>query len=103
VQAPNELSRELRSAVLTGDHVRIGELAAGYITAVEQAWLALPQGDRARSPLAQQAKELLSWARDMAIIQRALNGEQLGIVENAIRYQSAGLPGSRSRGVQVRI
>jgi hypothetical protein len=101
--SPEKLSRKFRAAVLVGDHLRTGELAAEYISAFEQAWLLLPESERAVSPLPQQALELLAWAREMAIVQRALDAEQLAVVEKAIRYQPAGLPEPRSRAIQVRI
>ena len=103
VQTIDKISRELRSAVLAGDQVRTGELAAEYVTAFERVWLSLTQSERAVSSLPQQVRELMAWIREVTIIQRSLNAQQLAIVENAIRYQPAGPLQSRSRAVQVRI
>ncbi len=103
MQTIHKISRELRSAVLAADQVRIGQLAAQYISAFEHVWLSLPQSEREVSQLPQQVRELMAWAREMTIIQRSLNALQLTIVEKAIRYQPAGSLESRCPAVQVRI
>lgn len=66
-------------------------------------WESLPEPERAASPVPKQARELLSWARDVTIVQRALTIEQLSILEKACRYQPAGWLESRSRAIEVRV
>lgn len=85
----DKLSLEFRSAVLAGDHVLAGRLVAEYAAALEQYWGSLSGADRAASPIPQQAAELLSWAQGMTVVQRAMAGAQLAVVESAKRYNIA--------------
>jgi hypothetical protein len=85
----DKLSLEFRSAVLAGDHALAGRLVSEYGAALEQFWGSLSDADRAASPIPQQAAELLSWAQGMTVVQRAMAGAQLAVVESAKRYNVA--------------
>jgi len=82
----DRIARELRSAVLGADHAGAQRLAAEYTKALADFWEALPEPARANSTLATQANELLTWARGMTIVQRAILGEQLAVLEKSMRY-----------------
>jgi hypothetical protein len=92
--ALDSLSLELRSVVLGGDHVLAGRLVAEYATAVREFWESLPESERAASIVPTQARELLTWARGMAVVQRAMAAEHLAIVRKAGRYEPLREPGS---------
>ena len=96
----DNVARELRSAVLAADHVLAGRLASEYTKAVAEVWENLPQRERATSALPDQASELLRWARGMAIVQRAILGEQLAALEKTKRYTVDQVP-KRPGAVQV--
>jgi len=100
---PEKLASDLRSAVLAGDHVRADRAAREYTEALSEFWEKLPASGRARSPLPNVARELLSWARGMTIVQRAIAAEQLASVQRTRLYQQERI--SRVRGpssLQVR-
>lgn len=82
----DKLARDLRSAVLAADHAGAQRLAAEYTKALAEFWETLPESARATCTLATQANELLTWARGMTIVQRAILGEQLAVLEKSIRY-----------------
>ena len=92
----DSVARDFRSAILAADHVQAERLASEYRQALAEAWQNLPDSARADSKLPQQAHELLTWARGMTIVQRALLAEQLAVLDKAIRYASDRAPGSRS-------
>jgi hypothetical protein len=92
----DRIARELRSAVLAGDHVLAERLASEYREALAEAWQGLPQSVRAASPLPAQARETLTWARGMTIVQRAMLAEQLAVLDKSIRYASDRAPSRRS-------
>jgi F0F1-type ATP synthase membrane subunit b/b' len=91
--ALDKVARELRGAVLAEDHASAERLAGEYRAALEEAWRALPESARAASSLPQQARETLTWARGMTIVQRAMLAEELAILDKAIRYASDRAPG----------
>ena len=94
-QPLDELAREFRAAVLAGDHTLAGRLASEYAQALSHVWEALGEPERAASPLPAQANELLTWAREMTVVQRAMTAEHVAILDKAIRYQGGGArPGS---------
>ena len=99
----DKLSQQFRSAVLAGDHLGAERLALQYVEALREMWESLPEAERASSLVPKKALELLAWARDVAIVQRALTYEQLAILEKACRYQPSGWLESRSRAIEVRI
>jgi hypothetical protein len=88
-QQSDKLARELRAAVLAENHEKAELLAAQYTDAVHQQWMLLPAGERAASPLPKQSLELLTWVREMTIMQQALAAQHLAVVEKASRYQTA--------------
>ncbi len=85
----DKLACELRAAVLAENHEKAERLAAQYTDAVHQQWMLLPPGERAVSPLPKQSLELLTWVREMTIMQQALAAQHLAVVEKASRYQTA--------------
>jgi primase-polymerase (primpol)-like protein len=96
--ALHKIARELRSALLGGDQVRANQLVSEYAAAMREFWDSLPESDRVSSATPRQAAELLTWARDMTVVRRAMAAEQLGVVEKASRYRAAKTAGPlRSR------
>lgn len=87
--APDRLAHDLRAAVLGGDHPAALRLVAEYTEALREYWTALPPAERAVSTVPQQSLELMKWVRDMTLMQRAMTGEHLRIVEKFMRYQTA--------------
>ena len=85
----DKLACELRAAVLAENHEKAERLAAQYTDAVHLSWILLPAGERAVSPLPKQSLELLTWVREMTIMQQALAAQHLAVVEKASRYQMA--------------
>lgn len=88
-RAPDNLAHQLRAAVLGSDHAAVQRLAVEYSAALREYWTALEPGERAVSAIPQQSLELLKWVRDMTLMQRAMLGEHLRIVEKSRRYQTA--------------
>src|SRR5579862_9557766 len=82
-------SRGLRAAVIAADHAGAKVAVSNYVEALWQVWAALPEQERAVSALPGSVRELLSWAREMTIIQRSLMADQLRILEKASRYEGA--------------
>jgi hypothetical protein len=101
-QALHKISVDFRSALLGGDHVLAARLACEYTNAVRELWESLPEGDRAVSPIPQQATELMGWAHDMTVVRRAMAAAQLGVVQKASRYSAARSAESSRSGVQFR-
>jgi len=98
-QALHKISVELRTALLGGDHVLADRLVNEYAQAAREAWESLSDSERAASALPHQASELLTWAREMTVVRRAMAGAQLAVVEKAARYSAANRP---TQGVQFR-
>ncbi len=73
--------------MLGGDHVLAAQLISEYTDALRELWESLPEPDRTDSPLPKQSQELLAWAREMAVVQRAMAAEQLAIIRKAGGYQ----------------
>jgi len=88
-QAPDNLARGLRAAVLANDHEKATRLTVEYAAALREHWSALSLAERAASPLPKQSLELLTWVREMTILQEALAARHLAVVEKASRYQTA--------------
>jgi hypothetical protein len=86
---PNHLARELRAAVLGSDHTQAAGLAEQYTAAVSRQWALMSPAERASSGLPQQSRELLTWARDVAIMQHAMAAMHLSAIEKAHRYLAA--------------
>ncbi len=88
-QAPDNLARELRAAVLANDHEKATRLTVEYAAALREHWTLLSQQERAASPLPKQSLELLTWVREMTIVQQALAAEHLSMVDKASRSLTA--------------
>ncbi len=87
--SPDLLARELRAAVLGSDHNRATRLAEQYTAALSREWGRMPQTERASSGLPRQARELLTWAREMTLMQHAMAGQHLAAIQKANRYLTA--------------
>ena len=85
----DNIAQEFRSAVLASDHTLAERLASEYARSASQAWESLSESERDTSALPAQARELLTWARGMTIVQRALLAEQIAILEKASHYWQA--------------
>jgi hypothetical protein len=84
-----DLARELRAAVLAGDHEKATRLTVEYAAALREHWMTLSAAQRAASALPKQSLELLGWVRDMTLMQQAMAAQHLAMVEKAGRYQTA--------------
>jgi len=85
----DNLALQLRAAVLASDHEKATLLTVQYSAALQEHWTALKPKERSASPLPKQSLELLTWGRDMTILQQALAAQHLAAVEKASRYQTA--------------
>jgi hypothetical protein len=88
-QPQDNLARDLRAAVLANDHEKATRLTVEYTAALREHWSDLSLPERAASPLPKQSLELLTWVREMTILQQALAARHLAVVEKASRYQTA--------------
>jgi hypothetical protein len=88
-QPPDNLAHDLRAAVLASDHEEAARLTVEYTEAMGRHWMLLSDQERAASPLPKQSLELLTWVREMTMMQHALSAEHLSIIETASRYQAA--------------
>ena len=89
LQPPDNLALELRAAVLAGNHQKANRLTVEYSTALREQWATMSPEERTASPLPKQSLELLTWVRDMTIVQQALANQHLALVAKANRYQTA--------------
>jgi hypothetical protein len=85
----NHLARAIRAAVLGSEHNRAARLAEQYTAALLQQWALMSEAERASSGIPKQARELLTWARDVAIMQHAMAASHLSALEKAHRYLNA--------------
>lgn len=88
-QAPDSLARQLRGAVLGGDHAASARLVEEYAQALGEYWATLSPAERAVSSIPCHSLELLKWVRDMTLMQRGMTGEHLKMVKKSMRYQTA--------------
>ena len=86
---PDEVSRDLRAAVLGADHEQAARLAEEYTRAVQTQWEQMSDAERSASRLPKQAQELLTWARDVAAMHHAMAAQHLAALETAHRYLAA--------------
>ena len=93
-----ERSRELKAAIIGGDHAQAEQAVTGYVEALQHYWESLAGTERDSSPVPARARELLTWAREMTLIQRSLTADQLTVLQKASRYQG---PASPYAGLQV--
>ena len=96
----DNIAQQFRSAVLASDHTLADRLASEYAQAASELWQSLSDSERESSALPEQTRELLTWARGMTIVQRAMLAEQLAILEKASRYRQA-LAANRNSTMQV--
>ena len=87
--AMDKIARDLRAAVLATDHERATRLSAEYTEAVRQHWMLLSPAERAASSTPKQSIELLTWVRDMTLMQQGMAALQLSAVEKASRQLMA--------------
>jgi hypothetical protein len=85
----NHLARELRAAVLGSEHKQAARLAEQYTGALSQHWAGMSPAERASSGLPKQARELLTWARNVTIMQHAMAAAHLGAIEKTKRSLTA--------------
>jgi hypothetical protein len=85
----DDLARRLRAAVLASDHEKAERLTGEYAEAVREHWISLSAEERAVSPVSKQSLELLTWVRDMTLMQQAITAEHLAFVERANRRLTA--------------
>lgn len=97
----DNLASQLRAAVLASDHEEAARLTVDYSEALGRHWATLSDPERAASPLPKQSLELLTWVREMTIMQNALAVEHLSIIEQASRYQTARARYLRSASVDL--
>jgi len=88
-QLQDKLAYQLRAAVLAADHEKAARLTMEYCEALREHWMTLSAEERAVSALQKQSLELLTWVREMTIMQRALAAEHLRMIEKAKRYRTA--------------
>ncbi|MGB6940857.1 MAG: hypothetical protein WBE37_00505 [Bryobacteraceae bacterium] len=87
--APDRVARELRAALLANDHEKATRLSVKYSQAVQRHWTALSSEERAASSLPKLSIELLTWAREMTLMQQAMAARHLSDVETAGRQLTA--------------
>ena len=87
--ALDDVARELRAAVLAADHEKVARLTVEYARAVAAYWMSLDPKARDASAVPKQSLELLTWVREMALMQQAMAGEHLKLIGKAMRYQTA--------------
>lgn len=88
-QQLDKLAHEIRAAVLANDHADAARLTEAYVDALRDHWVTLERDERAASALPKLALELLAWAREMTILQRALAGEHVRALDKILRYRTA--------------
>jgi ferric iron reductase protein FhuF len=88
-RTPDDVARELRAAVLGSDHERATRLIDEYTEAVRQHWMLLSTSERAASSTPKQSIELLTWAREMTLMQQGMAALHLSDVEKASRQLMA--------------
>jgi hypothetical protein len=85
----DQVARELRAAVLGTYHEKATRLSAEYTEAVREHWMLLSTFERAASSLPKQSLDLLTWVRDMTLMQQGMAALQLSAVEKANRQITA--------------
>jgi hypothetical protein len=87
--ALDRVARELRAAVLASDHEKAARLSVEYSEAVRLHWIQLSSGERDTSSLPKLSIELLTWAREMTLMQQAMAARHLSDVETSGRQLTA--------------
>jgi hypothetical protein len=88
-RTPDDVARELRAAVLGTDHEKARRLTEEYTAAVRQHWMLLSTVERAASSMPKQSIELLTWVREMTLMQQGMAALHLSDVEKASRQLMA--------------
>lgn len=88
-QPPDNLARQLRAAVLANDHATAGRLIVEYSAALGEFWKTLSTAERAASSLPKQSLELLTWVREMTLMQQAMTAAHLSALDRASRQLTA--------------
>lgn len=85
----DNLARDLRDAVLGEDHAKATLLTVEFGEAMRAHWMTLSSEQRAASQLPKLSFELLTWVREMTLMQHELAAQHLAIVQQAGRAVSA--------------
>ncbi len=88
-QPPDNLARRLRGAVLANDHRKAERLTVEYTATLAEFWKTLSTAERAASSLPQQSLELLTWVREMTLMQQAMTAVHLSALERNSRQLTA--------------
>ena len=75
--------------MIATDHARAARALDRFVEALREHWQSLPEGVRATSGIPSRTRELMTWTREMTLIQRNLAADQLNVVQKASRYHSA--------------
>jgi hypothetical protein len=87
--AQSELASQFRAAVLGGEHNQAAHLAEQYTQEISRQWALMSPAERASSGLPKQSSELLTWARDVTVMQHAIAATHLSAIDKANRYLAA--------------
>lgn len=85
----DDIARDLRGAILTGDHAEASRLAEQYQRALAGEWQGMSQRERAASDLPRRSRELLTWATGVARMQHTMAGQHLAALGMAQQYLKA--------------
>ena len=85
----DDVSRDLRAAIIIGEHADALRLVDEFTQVVQQKWERMTAAERAASAMPQQSQELFAWAADMAAMQQRMASEHLMVLETAHRYLNA--------------
>jgi hypothetical protein len=88
-QPPDNLACQLRAAVLGNDHQKAERLTVQYTAALSEFWKTLSNDERAASSLPKQSLELLTWVREMTLMQQGMAAAHLSAIERAGRQLTA--------------
>jgi predicted TPR repeat methyltransferase len=97
-QQSDSIARDLRSAVLAGQHGDAARLAEEYAQALRREWERMPRVERVASNIPRQSRELLTWALGVTRMQHSMAGQHLAALGIAHQYLKA-----RSNYVQASV
>jgi len=75
--------------VIAADHARAARALDRFVEALREHWQSLPEGERTVSGIPSRTGELMTWTREMTLIQRNLAADQLNVLQKVSRYHSA--------------
>jgi len=87
--ALDRLACELRAAVLGSDHAKATLLTVEFGAAMRGHWTNLSREEREASQLPKISFELLSWVREMTLMQHEMAAQHLAMVRDAGRAVAA--------------